>query len=603
MLSKVKKILTAQLPFAFGALAIWIAIFWLLTFLRGGHEARFLEEQSQIQALAWRAATQMNEGMVELYFHHYVMKDETTLALLKKAQDPATRDAARRALFEHLNEVNKALLARGFRQFHFHLPNGDSLLRFHHPERFGDNLLAVRYSIRTANEQLQTVFGFEAGRIYSGFRAVFPIITPQGEHLGSVELSMPFEALRTKIAHLMPEWEFIFVVSGEQHDRILFDSRRDLYRPWPLHRDFWLEDPDRTLEDSAAALSGPMSCLLEEFMDHPKLNPLIDQRLSGALSLPLGESYGVLALTAVDDIQGQNAGYLVGLTRSDEPAFLDTSVQIGLLISGVLLALLALTIGWLNHNRKELKRAKHELERALAAEQQFIASMSHEMRTPLNSIIGYQDLLLGQPLDQDSRRFVQRANHSAEHLLALISDILDLSKLHAGKLELTHKPIALDGLLQECLEIITPNLRADVKLTLDREPLPCELLGDEMRLRQILLNLLSNAAKFTHHGQIRLCSAISGDKKEGFTLVLSVQDTGVGIDPKRLDGLFAPFKRAHNQSYEGSGLGLFISRNLAEEMGGTLVAKSHPDEGSTFTLTLPLSGPKDAKISFAKGVE
>ncbi len=575
------------LPFAAVAVLLWLSVYGILIYLRDGHEQRFLEEQSQMQKLAWRAATQVNEGLIEHAVESYVLDNETTLALLKRAHDPMQRDSAREALYAHLAPKNSKLLERGFRQFHFHLPDGESFLRFHRPEAYGDSLVGVRHSVEVANRELRPVFGFEAGRLYSGFRSVFPIVNDKGEHLGSVELSMPFEAVHTRIAQLLESWEFAFVVDADQHHQTLFESQRHLFAPWPLHSDFWMEDPNATLPDAAAPLSADRSCLLEAFKDHPDLHTLLDSRSSGALTLKQSSGYGVLTLTAITDTQGQNAGFLIGLSHSDEPAFLDRSVAFGLTLSAMLFALLAISGGWLAQNRQSIKTAKVELERALKAEQHFIASMSHEMRTPLNSIIGYQELLLSLPLDRDALRYVKRANLSAEHLLALIADILDLSKLQAGGLELRKEPVEIAELLKECQSIIAPNLQPGVTLEIMGSRAPCRVEADAMRLKQILLNLLSNAAKFTPEGAITIRYAVRDEAPDPCRVRIDVVDTGVGIHPDRLDELFSPFKRAHTDRYSGSGLGLYISRRLAQQMGGTLTVRSQEHQGSTFTLTLP----------------
>ncbi len=334
--------------------------------------------------------------------------------------------------------------------------------------------------------------------------------------------------------------------------------------------------------------------LLAEYAHTPHLQT----RSSGAvvLSRPT-DRYNILAFVALHSKEGDLRGWLVGLSRSDEPMLLDRSVQIGLSFAAALLIGLGLSGWWLYQSRRTLKTANLEMERALKAEQQFIASMSHEMRTPLNSIIGYQDLLLSLPLDADTRRYVERANRSAEHLLSLIGDILDLSKLHAGKLELNEEPIDIPALIEECRSIIAPNIRKGVLFEVGECPAEHPLLGDAMRLRQILLNLLSNAAKFTHQGAITVHCRVNSFEKGRCSLIIEVRDTGIGIAPDRLQRLFKPFKRAHGTQYAGSGLGLFLARNLAEQMGGSLEASSIEDRGSTFTLTLYLPYAPDQRAA------
>lgn len=298
--------------YAAAAVTAWMLLYLLLTFLESGHRKRYLDEQTAMQNLAWEAATRMNHGAVRTYFNEYVMQP-ATLKILKAAQEPMGRPLSRAQLHHRLEGVNRRLQEEGFRQFHFHLPNGESLLRFHKPDAYGDNLFDVRFSVKIANTELRPVFGFEAGRIYSGFRSVFPIVDPDYGHLGSVELSMPFEALRKAIAELMPEREFLFVVSGKQHERVLFERQKNLYALWALHPDFWIEDPWRILPDAPKPLSSASGCMLKEAVGNPQLKALLDRGVSGTVAVPLEEgNHALMILTAVRDTQGELAGYLVG---------------------------------------------------------------------------------------------------------------------------------------------------------------------------------------------------------------------------------------------------------------------------------------------------
>ena len=565
-----------------------MAVLSVLEHLREGHQARYLAEQSAIQDLAWEAASRVNQRAVRVYFNEHVMHPET-LALLKKAQDPSRRDEARRGLYDRLRDINEQMQQDGFRQLHFHLPNGESFLRFHQPDAYGDNLFGVRHSIEVANKQLRSVYGFEAGRIYSGFRNVFPVITPSGEHLGSVELSMPFEVVRKEIAALLGEWEFLFVVSAAQQEAVLFERQKSLYAPWAVHEGFWVEDPNRVLPDAPKALSIEAGCMLSGAAGHAGLRRLIDQGRSGAVAIKTPNGYALLALTPTFDTQDRLSGYLVGMRGSEEPARLDESVHFGRWLSAFLIALLAVVSWRLRQNRKRLEQTKESLSRALDSEKQFIASMSHEMRTPLNAILGYQELLLELPLSSQALDFAQKANRSSQHLFALINDVLDLSKIEANQLDLASEPLDLPLLMQECAEIAEPGLRTGVALAFDCKRLDCVPLGDAMRLKQIFINLLGNAAKFTQAGQIDFLARTVLQEEKSVTIAFSVADTGTGIAPSRLGEIFKPFRRAHDGRYEGTGLGLYLSSLLAARMGGRLEVASKPGEGSVFTLTLPFA--------------
>ena len=240
---------------------------------------------------------------------------------------------------------------------------------------------------------------------------------------------------------------------------------------------------------------------------------------------------------------------------------------------------------------KDLRAAREKAEHTEKIKSDFFSTMSHEIRTPMNSIIGYIELAMHMdPASRETQNYLRIAKHSAENILSITNDILDINKMEAGRLEIEKRAFYLPKLLENTLEFFHPIARTKyIKLALT--PLNADLdvciVGDSNRLRQILLNLIDNAIKFTpENGAIILSVKIL---KDNF-LQISVEDTGIGISPKQMAKIFEPFSQADRSTarrFGGTGLGTNICKQLVELMGGRIWLESEPDKGSTFYFTMP----------------
>lgn len=257
----------------------------------------------------------------------------------------------------------------------------------------------------------------------------------------------------------------------------------------------------------------------------------------------------------------------------------------------------------LAHSTEEERKARQEAEQANRAKSIFLATMSHEIRTPMNGVLGMASLLAETALTNEQRDYANTIQSSGEALLCVINDILDFSKIESGKMELENRDFILRDCIEDVLDVFSAKAAQsglDLVYEIDGN-VPAQIIGDSLRLRQVLINLVSNAIKFTHRGEIFVGVHLRGSKSEGIELAFEVRDTGIGIPADKLERLFKAFSQIDSSTtrkYGGTGLGLAISEKLITLMGGFIEVESQPEIGTKFSFTIQATASTQSTESY-----
>ena len=544
-------------------------------------EARQLK-QEQLR-LSYRATMGSYQRFAQRMYQHIISKPGF-LDLYRQASssDKQVQAQVRAELLTMFTPFYTGLKKVDVKQFQFHLPNCESFLRFHRPAKFGDNLSDIRYSVVKANRELTPVTGFEGGGLGNGFRFVFPIIS-QGKHLGSVEFSWGYEALVYELRRLFNN-DYLFMIKRKVTEAKLFESEKGLFKISPISPDYMIAANDQfpPLINGINTVIGKSikDCLRTE----QPFTKLFDYN----------RGHYQLTFLPITNVAGQQVGYLISYANADVSSSLFRGFIITTFLSLFLIILIFIIYYVTSTKNTKLQKIAKQAEDAALAKTTFLANMSHEIRTPMNGILGMGRILQGMEFDEKGQKVLDNLMTSALNLLGLLNDILDFSKIEAGQLSLEKRSFSLSTMVDHVISTMSYMATEKQLFLVDKSDyanLPVWIMGDELRLRQILINLVNNAIKFTETGGITITVQQIAANDNKIKLKFEIADSGIGISESKLEDIFTDFTQAEastSRMYGGTGLGLAISEKLVQMMDGEIGCTSKLGVGSLFFFSVIL---------------
>ncbi len=542
------------------------------------------------------------------------INNNEVLILQKKAletRDEKIRDKYRDELFKKLTPLYKDLKVYGIKQFHFHFPDTTSFLRFHKPNKYGDSLKDIRESLVIVNKELRFVQGFEEGRIFNGYRFVYPLIY-KGQHIGSVETSIGFNAINNISKEIYHTYQYMIlnkdIVKGK-----VFSGERKNYDFSSVSDGFYHEV--NSFVNYKKSFDNKPYIVTPKVFD--QLNTKIKTTIDDSVFLEynpfvefiqIDSIYYFVSFLPIKNIKKENIGYVISYERCDCVDGILFEFYIKILLILFLFITLMIFLYKNNVSKKALEKltkiANKERDNAInsaKSKSEFLANMSHEIRTPLNAVLGFIGLLKEESRGRKSEQYVDIIENSSLSLLKIIEDILDFSKIESGKLDIDK----IDFNAKAEFEVITHIFdvkcsQKNISLILNlNDNLPQIINTDPLRIKQIISNLLSNAIKFTDEGK-KIIIDINYKNK---LLLVSVKDEGIGISKDKFSHIFESFNQEDSSTtrkYGGTGLGLSISSELVKLLGGELKLKSEIGIGSEFYFSIPITIGKEFKIKIDK---
>lgn len=536
------------------------------------HETEILYNSYSISVESYNKATEI--------LHKEVISRPEILYWVAQANtsDTSQQNEARQQLYRMLKDTYITLQGFDLRQLHFHLPDGTSFLRFHRPDKFGDNLLSARYSVKLVNESKKSVQGFEEGRIFSGFRYVFPLFYKE-QHVGSVETSVNFNAVTKAMKQVIPH-EFKMMLKKQVIEATVRSDERNNYQATNLSDDYIEET-----EFANLAAHNPISQINQQ------IHPLVRDQLSREQSFIIGaqvDNKNYLAVfVPIHNIQRKMVGYLVDYHQNDALVELKVFFYEDYVKLTIINMLVFAFFGLLIRSKHQSESQNIHLNALIREKNELMGIVAHDLKNPLSAIQGYAEELHDEVTTMDNdeiRLYAGKIQDSAQRTFSLITHLLDVNALESGKIRVVMAKTRLDEILAECVARHRDQA-AQKQITLELSTGSYLIMTDIQLFHQIMDNLISNAIKYSQP-QTKVCIHVYMAKGK---IHCVVEDQGPGLSAEDRAKLFEKFTRLTPTPTAGehsTGLGLFIVKKLVDTLEGKIWCESELGHGSRFIVQL-----------------
>jgi signal transduction histidine kinase len=548
------------------------------------------ENQTYTKELTDRLETVVN-AVINIYgsvartvFQEVVNKPEI-IDLFKHAHTSNVEQQAviRKEMYKKLHSTYENLQKNNLRQLHFHLPDNKSFLRMHKPEHFGDDLSSVRYSVKLVNELKKPVQGFEEGKIFNGFRYVFPLFD-NGNHIGSVEASMAFDGVHQEIAKLYP-LEYQMILKKEVVLETVFSSQHGNYALCLISDNYMCENEQlRKLNDR------PFSRTTMKEIDNllkNKLNEELAQNKAFVSDVKLQGINYVLVFHPIKSLQGQVVSYIIGYHQNNHFVELKYDFYVKLIIFSLLNMFTFLFLYGVQRHNRLIEDKNQRLIKLDQEKNEFLGVVVHDLKNPLSGIQTFSEEIKNN-LDNLSREeiseFAELIVDSSSRMFSLISNLLDVSAIESGQFNLRFEQVDLLLMTNNIIHIYRkPAQEKSITFQLNSNAESYFIHADKTALLQILDNLISNAVKYS---PLQKLVTINIEEKQDVTRFL-IKNDGLGLSENEQQKLFKKFSRLSTKPTNGehsTGLGLFIVKKLVESIHGKVWCESEQGKGVTFIV-------------------